>query len=147
MELQPTEHSRSQSPHGYSHERPLPGSAGRGCSLAESNWKGALGVKVLPSTFPTAYHAPDFSREHLRTAFMNIKTKDIPNEGRKVNVGTSTHPGPGSGPREPFSRGRRKTHTIVAERDCFSVNCSNKALGGGGGVGGESFRSKGRRLF
>lgn len=109
---------------------------GEAVSLAESNWKGALGVKLLPSTFPTAYHIPDFSREHLRTALINIKTKDMPKEGRKVNVGTSKHPGPEPGPQVPFSRGRRKPHTIVAERDCFSVQYSNKALDGGGGVGG-----------
>lgn len=141
MELQPTEHSRSQS------VRPLPGRAGRSCSLAESNWKGALGVKLPPSTFPTAYHIPDFFREHLRTALINIKTKDMPKEGRKVNVGTSNHPEPEPGPEVPLSRGRRKPHTIVAERDCFSVQYSNKALDGGGGVGGGRFQKQWKALI
>lgn len=74
------------------------GGAGKGCSLAES--KDDLGVKLLQSTFPTAHHIPDFSREHLRTALMNIKIKDMPKAGRNVsvNMGTSKHSRPGKSP-------------------------------------------------
>lgn len=113
----------------------LLGSAGRDCSLAES--KGALGVKLLQSTFPIAYHVPDLSREHLRTALINIKTKDTPKEGRSVNVGTSKRPRPGPGPWVPFGRGRRKTNMVVAERDCFSIKYFSKALDSRDGVRGK----------
>lgn len=85
-----------------------PGSGGRSPSLAESNWKGVLEVKLLPSTFPTAYYVPDFSREHLRATLINIKTKGMPEEGRKVSVATSKYPETGPGAWVPFSTGMRR---------------------------------------